>query len=257
LALPGFGADHEQTQLWAALKAVKYGVLLRVMPATIQIKGIRDGLLITLGDGSWTDIQAVLFEHLDQQAEFLRGARLAVDVGNQILKSTELTQLREAISQRGLMLWAILSNSPLTEQTARSLNLATRIARPRPESVTPRPVDTSLHSGEAAILVRRTLRSGFSLEHPAHVIVIGDLNPGANIVAGGDIIVWGHLRGTVHAGAEGNDGAIVCALDLSPTQLRIAGIVAAAVSRRNKPQPELARLQKGQIITELWNPKGR
>lgn len=227
------------------------------MPPTVQIKGIRDGLLITLGDGAWEDVHALLLNHLDQQADFLRGARLAIDVGNQALKSSELSQLREAISQRGLLLWAVLSNSPLTEQTARALGLATRIAQPRSEASAGRPVDTTLNSGDAAILVRRTLRSGFSLEHPAHVIVIGDLNPGAEIIAGGDVIVWGHLRGTVHAGAEGDENALVCALDLSPTQLRIAGKVAPPAPSHNKIQPELARLQDGQVIFEAWNPKGR
>ena len=83
-----------------------------------------------------------------------------------------------------------------------------------------------MHGGEGAILVRRTLRSGYSLQHSGHVVVIGDVNPGAEIIAGGDVIVWGHLRGMVHAGAEGNDDAVVCALDLAPTQLRIGGLIA-------------------------------
>jgi septum site-determining protein MinC len=142
-------------------------------------------------------------EQLDQQAEFLRGARLALDVGNRILKAIDLGQLRDQLSERGLTLWAVLSGSPTTEQTAQTLGLATRIAKPPPERVVSSAV-TSLKGGEQAVLVRRTLRSGFSLKHPGHIIVIGDVNPGAEIVAGGDVLVWGHLRGLVHAGAEGD-----------------------------------------------------
>jgi septum site-determining protein MinC len=224
------------------------------MEANIQIKGIREGLLVTLGEGSWEEIHQALLEHLDQQADFMRGARLAIDVGNQILKAAELGQLRNEIQERDLSLWAVLSNSPKTAQTAQTLGLATRLSRPAPGTTTPR-VGTEQHEGEPAILLRRTLRSGYHLQYDGHVLVIGDINPGAEIIAGGDVVVWGHLRGMVHAGAEGNESAVVCALDLSPTQLRIAGKIAVSPQRRGKPQPEIARILDGQVIAEAWDPK--
>jgi septum site-determining protein MinC len=106
---------------------------------------------------------------------------------------------------------------------------------------------------DAGLIVRRTLRSGQSLRHPGSVAVIGDVNPGAEIIAGGDIVVWGRLRGTVHAGALGNESAIVCALDLAPTQLRIAGRISRSPDdRRRKARPEFARVRDGQIIAEPW-----
>lgn len=222
----------------------------------IQIKGIKDGLLILLGEGEWPVVRAALLEHIEAQIDFLRGARLVLDVGSHILKAVELGGLRDALSERGLSLWAVLSSSPTTETTAQTLGLATRISKPIPDRVAP-PVDTSLNSGESAVLVHRTLRSGFSLQHPGHVIVIGDVNPGAEIIAGGDVIVWGHLRGMVHAGAEGDEEAVVCALNLAPTQLRIAGQIALTPQRRGKPQPELARLQDGHVVSVTWNPKGK
>lgn len=222
---------------------------------SIKIKGIREGLLVTLRDGAWDEMQAELLRHLDEQVEFLRGAQLALDVGNTPLKAAELGWLRDQISERGLSLWAVLSDSPKTQETAQSLGLATRISKPQPERVT-HALDTSLQ-GEQAVLVRRTLRSGFKLHHPGHVTVVGDVNPGAEIIAGGDVVVWGRLRGMVHAGADGNTDSIVCALDLSPTQLRIAGEIAIAPNRRGKPQPELASLKDGQIQVEQWRPKGR
>jgi septum site-determining protein MinC len=219
----------------------------------VQIKGIREGLLVTVGEGPWPDVRAALLEHVEQQAEFLRGGRLILDVGIHVLRASELGQLRDAISERGISLWAVLSSSPVTEQTAQTLGLATRINKPATERAA-RPLETAL-TGEQAVLIRRTLRSGFSLQHTGHVIVIGDVNPGGEIIAGGDVVVWGRLRGMVHAGADGDEEAIVCALDLSPTQLRIAGQIAVTPQRRGKAQPEVARIKAGRVVAELWNPK--
>jgi septum site-determining protein MinC len=222
----------------------------------VQINGIREGLLVSLGDGTWLELQDALLKHVQQQAGFLHGARLALDVGNNALNSEEMSGLRDALSEKGLSLWAILSASPKTTQTAQSLGLATRLSRPIPERVASIP-DTRLSDRENAILVKRTLRSGFSIKHASHVIVIGDVNPGAEIIAGGDVVVWGKLRGVVHAGADGDESAVVCALDLSPTQLRIAGQIALTPQRKGKPQPEIAHLQNGQVLAEAWNPKER
>ena len=224
------------------------------MTVNVQIKGIRDGLLITLGDGEWQERQAALIAHVQGQGAFLKGGRLAVDVGNQALSAIDLCSLRDHLSEKGLSMWAVLSNSPKTIQTAQSLGLATRLSQESYEQKSPTP-ETHLYDGDDAVLVRRTLRSGYSLQHPGHVIVLGDVNPGAEIVAGGNIVVWGRLRGVVHAGAEGDEHAVVCALDLSPTQLRIAGHIALTPSRRGKPLPEVARLDNGQVIAEVWNPK--
>ncbi len=65
----------------------------------------------------------------------------------------------------------------------------------------------------------------------------------------------GSYRGVVHAGAGGNEDAIVCALDLSPTQLRIAGLIALTPKRRGKPSPEMAHIKDSQVVAERWDPK--
>jgi len=219
----------------------------------VQIKGIRDGLLITLGEGNWSELQTALLQHIDGQRSFFQGARVALEMGNQVLHAAELGALRDQLSERGVILWAVLGNSGVTEQNAQALGLATRIAAPRPDRAI-KPLDTHL-SGESAVLVQRTLRSGFRLAHQGHVVVIGDVNPGAEIIAGGSVVVWGRLRGVVHAGAEGNEQAVVCALDLMPTQLRIASLVAIPPQRKERAQPEMARVQDGQVVAEPWNYK--
>jgi len=224
------------------------------MGPKIQIKGVKDGLLVVLGEGEWPELHQTLLVTLDQRIDFFRGAKIFLDVGNQILRAVELGQLRDEISGRGLTLWGVLSNSPTTENTAQMLGLATRLSRPSAalQQRSMAAPETNLEDGEEAILVHRTLRSGYSLKYPGHVIVLGDVNPGAEVTAGGNVIVWGRLRGTVHAGAEGNDEAVVCALDLAPMQLRIAGRVAISPQRKGKPLPEMAHLKNGQVVAEAW-----
>ena len=225
------------------------------MPTKIEIKGIREGLLITLGEGKWPEARKALLEHVDQQSDFLRGAQITLEVGNHILKALELGELRDELSERGISLRAVLSNSPTTERTAQALGLATRTSKPSPDRSTHR-LETALR-GEQAVLVQRTLRSGHSVKHPGHVTVIGDVNPGAEIIAAGNVLVWGHLRGTVHAGAQGDENAIVCALDLSPIQLRIANKISITPPQRKNPIPEMAHLKDGQVVAEPWNTKGK
>lgn len=224
-----------------------------IVNSKIKIKGIREGLLINMSEGNWSDLEHSLLTHIDEQGEFLKGAQITLEIGNQILRAADLGHLRDVLSERGLTLRAVLTNSPTTEIAAQNLGLATRLSKPRPERIT-HPLDTKL-SGDEAILVQRTLRSGHNINYFGHVIVVGDVNPGAEIIAGGNVVVWGRLRGTVHAGADGDQDAIVCAIDLSPIQLRIADQISVAPAKKKKTQPEIARLIDKQVIVQPWNNK--
>jgi septum site-determining protein MinC len=105
-------------------------------------------------------------------------------------------------------------------------------------------------------VIKRTLRSGQVIHHPGHVVIIGDVNPGAEIRAGGSVIVWGRLRGIVHAGADDarRAEAVVCALHLAPLQLRIGDYVARApADDDHEIVPEMASIQGNQIVAEPWN----
>ncbi len=220
------------------------------MPPQIEIKGIHDGLLATVRDGTWPDIRQVLFKQIQEQQDFFQGANLSLDVGELSLKAAELGRLRDQISENGITLRAVISHSERTEQNAETLGLETHLPRPQAER-SGRAYDTSV-DGDPAILVQRTLRSGNSITYPGHVVIMGDVNPGAEIVAGGNIIVWGRLRGTVHAGASGYEDAIICALELTPTQLRICEDVSITPPQKGVPRPEVARLKDGKVIAEGW-----
>ena len=106
--------------------------------------------------------------------------------------------------------------------------------------------------GVDALLITRTVRSGQVVRHSGHITLIGDVNPGGELIAGGSVIVWGRLRGFVHAGALGNTEAVVCAIELRPTQLRIAEQIAAGPGGSRHTPPEVARIEGGQIVVEPW-----
>jgi len=231
-----------------------------VSPDTITIKGIRKGLLVALGKGDWSAELRALEARLSASPSFFRGGRVALDVGARGLNHSEVEEARTLLARHQVELWALVSTNPVTEAAAQELGLVisikTDLGLPRPHGPEPAP-----EKGEEpfveGLVVRRTLRSGQSLRHPGHVVVIGDVNPGAEVVAGGDIVVWGRVRGLVHAGALGGEGAVICALDLAPTQLRIAGHIARSPEeRRGKPVPEMASVREGRIVAVPWHSFG-
>lgn len=218
-----------------------------------KIKGLRDGLLITVQDGEWLALEPALLEQIRAQQAFFRGARIALDVGSQILRVNDLVALRDRLSEQGVSLWAVLSESPTTEKTAQLLGLATRISKPRPEEARQFAIEDL--GDETALFLSKTLRSGTRIEFPGHVVIFGDVNPGAEIVAEGNVLVWGRVRGMIHAGAKGNTAAYICALDLSPTQLRIASEVSAMLRPQREPRPEIASLNEdGKLQSVPWQP---
>lgn len=105
------------------------------------------------------------------------------------------------------------------------------------------------------LLVRRTLRSGQRVRFDGNVVVLGDVNPGAEITARGDIVVMGWIRGLAHAGADGDDRAVVCAFRLNPTQLRIAHYIGRAPDHGEATLPdipEIAEVRDGQLVIDRW-----
>ena len=107
---------------------------------------------------------------------------------------------------------------------------------------------------ENTILIKRTVRSGQSIQFDGNVVILGDVNPGAEIIARGNIVVMGALRGVIHAGATGNENATVAAFRLQPTQLRIANhITRAPDGEYMAPNyPEIARIKDGVVVIELY-----
>ena len=143
----------------------------------------------------WPETSQALLARIDQRADFFKSAKVALAVGPRAVSAADLGRLRDALSERNVSLWAVLSDSPLTVKTAQALGLKIALPTSTPQAQTEVEVPSE-EAGEGAMLLRRTLRSGRSIRHKGHVAVIGDVNPGAEIVAGGDVVVC--VEGTVN-----------------------------------------------------------
>lgn len=236
------------------------------MAQRISIKGIRDGLLITFSPGDYAVLLDELSAELEAKQGFLDGSRVALSIGKRTLERGDLGLVHTLLDEHGMELWAVLSDNEDTKEAARGLGLATRLPgsntdlngnaleaavpteQPAAMTSSPNGVD-----GSNGLILRETIRSGRSIYHEGHVIVIGDVNPGAEIIAGGDVVVWGKLRGLVHAGAMGDNSAVICALELIPTQLRIADQIAISPHDQRRPKtPEKVSMHNGRIVAEAW-----
>jgi septum site-determining protein MinC len=224
--------------------------------STVAIKGTKEGLLIALDPSEeWQVITAELASRLDGQSAFFAGARVTIDVSTRPVRKDELTSLKALLERRGMSLWSVASESSTTIDSANALDLRATYNAPQNENMSDDgvPMYSAEEDGTLGVMIRRTLRSGRTVHSQGHVVVFGDVNPGAEIIASGDVIVWGRLRGNVHAGANGDTSAIVCALDMIPTQLRIAGFITVSPpDKKRKPKPEIALIRDDQIVVETW-----
>ena len=231
----------------------------------LTLKGTQQGIVLRPLSDAWDDVLRGLENALQDAEAFFRGGRLIVEMGHQELTKEKLVSLRAILDRYDMELWAVLSDNENSIHTARTHGLRTRLpgetvnllpkepAVPATPDATP-PSGARTDVGERAMVVQRTLRSGQSIKYPGHVILVGDVNPGAEIIAGGHIIVWGKMRGLAHAGALGDAEALICAIELTPAQLRIAGYFGRPPEgRRRKLVPETARVSEGAIVVEPWH----
>jgi septum site-determining protein MinC len=261
----------------------------------ISIKGLRQGILIVFGDANtpWLSQLFELEKKLEANTNFFKGGKMALDVKGFALEAGEIARAQTLLNRYEVDLWAIVSENPITQTHVRAAGLMDSLAEPiagktpaskpisqldsgavKPhkelEAVQEQPVveavsepspeplsDPFIVEGTDGLLVKKRVRSGQVLRHPGHIVVLGDVNPGAQLIAGGDVLVWGRLQGNVHAGALGDANAVICALELSPTLLKIAD--AARMARPDKrrkqskqPYPEMASLQDQQITLSEW-----
>lgn len=228
----------------------------------VSFKGTREGLCITLGDGAWHDLLNELAQQLERPGaqSFFRGARVLLETGTRAIGVFELEELISLLAQHEMTLTSVSG-----ESQAQAAFDQLRASIPPPETAEadsytpPPPVAPAVEEVHPPLLIRRTVRSGQIIHHSGTVVIFGDVNPGAEVIAEGDVYVWGKLRGVVHAGASGDETAVVGALILTPTQLRIGGMIARAPdSRRPRNVPaEVAHVRGNQIVVEPWTAAGQ
>lgn len=190
----------------------------------------------------WSEIWQELKHRLQaREQSWHEGTVVSLLAKDQLLDVRQLQTIAETLSEVDLCLEKVCTSRRQTAVAAATAGY----------SVDQKVLDATLSDrseGKTKILsladplyLQNTVRSGVEVRHPGTVVVFGDLNPGGIIIATGDIFIWGRLRGIAHAGAQGNRQARILALQMKPTQLRIAEVVARAP--QSPPQsfePEIA-----------------
>jgi septum site-determining protein MinC len=163
-----------------------------------------------------------------------------------VLRADDGTELSD--SARSLVADFAGARSDIAQRRRRG-EASVRRASPPVESARPVPVLHAVQTGPTTLYHASTLRGGQVLHHHGNIVVVGDVNPGAELIATGDILVFGRLGGIAHAGAQGDQNSRIYALDLTPTQLRIATFIATdGESKRARPAvAEAALVRDGRI----------
>lgn len=216
-------------------------------PEQVRVVAEGDRLTVTLpgGEGEtapvWQDLRQQLQQRLEGgEQRWAGGTEVWLEAGDWALDNLQLEGVLRQLESAGLRLTTIRTLRRPTAVAAAALGLSVLQERPQlGVGDRPRPSDT--------LVLQTTLRSGAEIRHPGPVVLIGDLNPGAAIIADGDILVWGRLRGVAHAGAAGNDRCRILALSLQATQLRIASQVVRVESGAATGYPEVAAIAEGRI----------
>jgi len=199
------------------------------MASVFSFQAVSDGIVMNFRDGStFGNIKKAVGLHAAEASDFFTGVNLYLNLSGLELAYEQLEELMDLV---------------------KNYNQVNKIY------FTAKKIETAEKTNEntsEAVIINRTLRSGQRVKHQANVVIVGDVNPGAEVIAGGDVIVFGRLRGVVHAGASGSKDAQVAALMLDPTQLRIASLIARSPddSDSSKLQAERAFIDDDQIIVE-------
>ena len=238
-------------------------VLPSAAATAVNIKGRSGGILIEIGKGPWPQIFTTLTERLASAGNFFRNGKAALDVQARPMAEQELRQVVTLLAGYALELALIKTTAPETFQAALDLGLAAQLEGDNGQpTASAQPALANL-ADEQHFVYCGHLRAGQVLQRSEHIIVVGDVNPGATIVSDGDILVWGNLRGVAHAGIGGDRKAVIVALNLSHVQLRVADFIAIAPAAKEKrgwgrnrtptKQPEIAYLANDQIVVEPWD----
>ncbi|MCM8710369.1 septum site-determining protein MinC [Clostridium sp. SYSU_GA19001] len=199
----------------------------------IIIKGNKDGLFAVISMNKFKDFDEMLealIEKLSRGRKFYKGSTLKIATELKYISERELSRLKDVLFEEFMIKDCILED--------------------REEKVSR--VFSGIYEGRTKFL-RKTIRSGQSINYTGNIVIIGDVNPGSEVFAGGNIVVLGSLKGHVHAGCGGNDKAIIAAFRLQPEILQIADIMTRSPDDGEKPlYPEVAKIKDNSIIVEPY-----
>lgn len=213
----------------------------------VAIKGARGGIRVVIDDAcGWEDALIDLHKQMQQGATLMQGLRISLDLGARQLASADMDALRGILRDYHIDGVDVHAESTDMRQVARAAGFT---ARPRGINASKEP----LIGDTPRPIVVRNLRSGQVYKHlHGDLTLLGDVNAGAELVVSGSVVVFGRVRGIVHAGAMGDRTAIICAIELAATQIRIADVRARAPEDDTHRTPEIACIEDGQIIVQTW-----
>ena len=214
------------------------------MNNSVVIKGNKHGIVVVLdADMDFSELKEHIATKFKDSAKFLGNAKMAISFEGKKLSDPEQREVLDIIAENSdLHVVCIVDNDP--EQDAKF-----------EKALNDKLLELSNTTGQ---FYKGNLRSGQVLETETSIIVIGDVNPGASVISKGNIIVLGALKGTVFAGATGNENAFVLALDMYPVQIRIGDTIARSPDNPIKDEnreAKIAFLEEGNIYIEPVNRK--
>ncbi len=218
----------------------------------IRIKGKSGGVLEIMVQpaSSYDEIKLAIGDKLNKHKGFFSGSEAKVIFRGKLFsvpQRKELTQLLH--EQYGIANVAFGDEAPIeTKETTKQLMTDTGDDINRVTLVSKEYFDAK------SVFVTHTLRSGQRIECEGDVVVLGDVNDGAEVIAGGSIAVMGSLRGLAHAGAMGRADVVVAANVLVPKQLRISGKIAVFPADAGGEGPKVAEYKQGSIVIRPLKP---
>lgn len=212
------------------------------LPPQITLFADSDGMHLHLPPSlEWVEAWEQVRHRLQTSRPYwTEGTGVILSLANRELDSEHLQSLATILQHHHLLLHTVQTENRSTAVAAAALGY----------SVAQIPASTTVQTLEdyRPLVLHTTVRSGTEIQHAGTVVLLGDVNPGGGVFAGGNILIWGRLRGIAHAGCQGDTQAVIMALQLSPTQLRIADHVARAPEGAPPhPIPEVAYLKEGAI----------
>ncbi|HPX64982.1 MAG TPA: septum site-determining protein MinC [Anaerolineaceae bacterium] len=191
----------------------------------LTIKGYRGGVLITLPAVSCFAQRDLLIRRIQSQERFFKGGRIALDVGETTWNEDQISRLLRDLSDEGVCLWAILSTSQVTLDSAANYDIPTSIKRdgePKTQTETSPaqpdlPKTTWLEKDISADLPEQ--------EHyfEGKLCLIGDVKPGASLSADESILIWGKASGQITAGEKPCPNNCIFVLFYDGAQFRLNG----------------------------------
>jgi septum site-determining protein MinC len=207
------------------------------MRDTVVFKGVRDGLqLVVDEEADFTIVIEQLKMKLAAAADFFTsGATIHINPAVSSFSNEQRVEIIRLLADYGL------ECECEKKQVDEPVNLITRDI----------PHDGIGYETQA-LIVSKTLRGGQKVQYHGSVVVIGDVNPNAAVIAGGNVVILGTCRGLVHAGAYGDRMATITAAHLMAAQIRIAGLIARAPDQSvDKPDCiETARIKEDTVVIE-------